>query len=130
MNGKILAHLYLTMTIATTVYSQMIIKWRISGRFAGLKIPEGVWPKVVALFTVLFDPFIFSGLVATFVSGLCWMATMSKLEIGYAYPFTSLGFVLVVLLSHFLFGESLDAWRICGVLLIVAGITVASQGGK
>lgn len=130
MNGKILAHLYLTMTIALSVYSQIIMKWRISGRFAGLTIPEGVWPKVMTLFTVLFDPFIFSGLAATFVSGLCWMATMSKLEIGYAYPFTSLGFVLVVLLSHFLFGESLDAWRICGVLLIVAGITVASQGGK
>lgn len=130
MNGKILAHLYLAMTIALSVYSQMIMKWRISGRFAGLKIPEGVWPKVVTLFTVLFDPFVFSGLAATFVSGLCWMVTMSKLEIGYAYPFTSLGFVLVVLLSHFLFGESLDAWRMCGVLLIVAGITVASQGAK
>ena len=130
MNGKILAHLYLAMTITSSVYSQMIMKWRISGRFAGLKIPEGVWPKVATLFTVLFDPFVFSGLAATFVSGLCWMATMSKLEIGYAYPFTSLGFVLVVLLSHFLFGESLNAWRMCGVLLIVAGITVASQGAK
>ena len=130
MNGKILAHFYLALTIVTSVYSQLIMKWRISGRFAGLKIPAGVWPKVVTLFTVLFDPFVFSGLVATFVSGLCWMATMSKLEIGYAYPFTSLGFVLVVLLSHFLFGESLNAWRIWGVLLIVAGITVASQGAK
>ena len=130
MNVKVLAHLYLAATIATTVYSQLVIKWRISGRFAGLKIPEGVWPKLVTLFTVLFDPFVFSGLVATFVSGLCWMATMSKLEIGYAYPFTSLGFVLVVLLSHFLFGESLNAWRICGVALIIAGITVASQGAK
>ena len=108
----------------------MIMKWRISGRFAGLKIPEGIWPKMVTLFTVLFDPFVFSGLFATFISGLCWMATMSKLEIGYAYPFTSLGFVLVVLLSGWLFGESLNAWRIWGVVLIVAGITVASQGAK
>ena len=130
MCEKLMAHLYLASTIATSVYSQMIMKWRISGRFAGLKIPEGVWPKAVTLFTVLFDPFVFSGLAATFISGLCWMATMSKLEIGYAYPFTSLGFVLVVLLSHFLFGESLNAWRIWGVLLIVAGITVASQGAK
>ena len=130
MREKLMAHLYLASTIATSVYSQMIMKWRISGRFAGLKIPEGIWPKMVTLFTVLFDPFVFSGLFATFISGLCWMATMSKLEIGYAYPFTSLGFVLVVLLSHFLFGESLNAWRIWGVVLIVAGITVASQGAK
>ncbi len=130
MNAKVIAHLYLAATIVTSVYSQMIMKWRISGRFAGLKIPDGIWPKIVTLFTVLFDPFIFTGLVATFVSGICWMATMSKLEIGYAYPFTSLGFVLVVLLSGFLFGESLNAWRIWGVILIVAGITVASQGAK
>ena len=130
MREKLMAHLYLASTIATSVYSQMIMKWRISGRFAGLKIPDGIWPKVCTLFTVIFDPFIFSGLVATFISGLCWMATMSKLEIGYAYPFTSLGFVLVVLLSYFLFGESLNAWHIWGVILIVAGITVASQGAK
>ncbi len=130
MNGKITAHFYLAMTIALSVYSQMVMKWRISGRFADLRIPEGILPKITTLFNVLFDPYVFSGLAATFVSGLYWMATMSKLEIGYAYPFTSLGFVLVVLLSHFLFGETLDVWRICGVLLIVAGITVASQGTK
>lgn len=130
MTGKLLAHFYLVATIVTSVYSQLIMKWRISGRFAGLQIPSGIWPKVVTLFTVLFDPFVFSGLVATFVSGLCWMATMSKLDIGYAYPFTSLGFALVVVLSWMLFGEPLNAWRICGVLLIMAGIAVASQGAR
>ena len=130
MREKLMAHLFLVSTIVLSVYSQMIMKWRITGRFAGLRIPDGIWAKAVTLFIVVFDPFVFTGLVATFVSGLCWMATMSKLEIGYAYPFTSLGFVLVVLLSHLLFGESLNAWRISGVILIVAGITVASQGAK
>ena len=129
-NAKVMAHLYLVGTIVLSVYSQLIMKWRISGRFSGLRIPDGIWPKVATLFTVVFDPFIFSGLVATFISGLCWMATMSKLEISYAYPFTSLGFVAVVLLSALLFGESLNIWRIVGVLLIVVGVTVASQGAK
>jgi len=130
VNAKIAAHLYLGATIAFQVYSQLVIKWRISGRFAGLKVPDGIWPKAVMLFTVLFDPYIFTGLVATFASGLCWMATMSKLDIGYAYPFTSIGFALVVLLSWLLLGESLNAWRIVGVLLIMAGIAVASQGAS
>ena len=108
-NVKIVAHIYLLATVVLAVYSQLIMKWRISGRFSGLRIPDGIWPKIVTLLTVVFDPFVFSGLVATFVSGLCWMATMSKLEISYAYPFTSLGFVAVVLLSAMLFGESLNA---------------------
>lgn len=93
-------------------------------------MPDGIAPKVIALFSILFDPFVFSGLVATFVSGLCWMVTMSKLEVGYAYPFTSIGFVAVVLLSHCFFGETLSVWRVAGVLLIVIGVTVASQGAK
>ena len=129
-NAKVIAHFYLVGTIVLSVYSQLIMKWRISGRFSGLKIPDGILPKVATLFTVVFDPFIFSGLVATFISGLCWMATMSKLEISYAYPFTSLGFVAVVLLSALLFGEDLNMWRIIGVILIVVGVTVASQGTR
>ena len=58
------------------------------------------------------------------------MVTMSKLEISYAYPFTSLGFVAVVLLSALLVGENLNMWRIIGVILIVVGLTVASQGTR
>ena len=125
---KLLAHGFLALTILLSVYSQLIIKWRMSGRFAGLRIPDGVWPKVVTLFTVLFDPFVFTGLVATFVSGLCWMATMSKLEISYAYPFTALGFVLVLVFSHLFFGESFNLMKLGGVLLIIGGIAVASRG--
>ena len=125
---SLVAHGFLTLTILLSVYSQLIIKWRMSGRFEGLRIPEGVWPKVVTLFAVLFDPFVFSGLLATFVSGLCWMATMSKLEISYAYPFTALGFVLVLIFSHFFFGESFNMMKLGGVLLIIGGIAVASRG--
>lgn len=130
MNTKVFAHFYLAMTIALSVYSQMVMKWRISGRFSGLTMPEGIRPKIAMLFTILSDPFVFSGLVATFVSGLCWMATMSKLEISYAYPFTSLGFALVVVLSWMLSGETTNAWKIAGVLLIMTGIAVASQGAN
>ena len=125
---KLMAHAFLALTILLSVYSQLIIKWRMSGRFAGLQIPEGVWPKAVTLFTVLFDPFVFTGLVATFVSGLCWMATMSKLDISYAYPFTALGFVLVLVFSHFFFGESFNMLKLGGVLLIIGGIAIASRG--
>lgn len=128
MGVKIVAHCYLAATIALSVFSQIVIKWRMSGRFAGLKVPDGLCPKVLTLFTVIFDPFVFMALVATFASGLCWMGTMSKLEISYAYPFTALGFVLVLLCSHFLLGETFSMMKLAGVLLIIGGIAVASRG--
>ena len=123
-----LPYIFLASTIVLSVYSQIMIKWRISTHFHGLCLPTGILNKFVLLLTIVFDPFIFSGLVATFASGLFWMATMTKLDISFAYPFTSLGFVFVLLFSAFLLGESLNVYKIVGVLFIMLGIAIASRG--
>ena len=98
MEHSLISYFYLIATIVTTVFSQLIIKWRVSNKFAQMVFPDGWIDRFYFLLSVIFDPFIFMGLCATFISGLCWMATMTKFEISFAYPFTSLGFVLVLLL--------------------------------
>lgn len=122
------AYGWLAATIVLSVYSQLIMKWRITARFGTLVFPADAWGVGCAWMRVFTDPFVLSGLAATFCSGLCWFLTMRKLPVSHAYPITSAGFVLVVLLSHWLLGESINAWKIVGVCLIVAGIAVASQG--
>lgn len=84
--------------------------------------------KVFFLLRVVFDPFIFIALCLTFISGLCWIATMTKFEISYAYPFTMLGFVSIILLSTFLFGESVNFYKLIGCAIIVIGVVVTSLG--
>ncbi len=121
-------YIYLSSTILLSVYSQLMIKWRISSKFSDTHLPDGLAEKFFLMFRIVFDPFIFSGLVATFASGLFWMATMTKLDISYAYPFTSLGFVLVLIFSVLLFGEPLNAYKIIGVLCIMLGIFITSKG--
>ena len=122
-------YLYLFLTIITSVASQIIVKWRVSGFVVGLlPIPEGVVGKILFLFKVVFDPFIFLALCLTFISGLCWMATMAKFDISYAYPFTMLGFVAVLLFSALLFGEVFNVYKIIGCGLIVLGVLVVSRG--
>lgn len=123
-----LPYIYLAATIIFSVYSQLIIKWRMSTRFCDVYLPDGLWNKFVLLLTIIFDPGVFSGLVATFISGLFWMATMTKLEISFAYPFTSLGFVLVLLLSALIFNESINLYKIIGVIFIMLGVTITSRG--
>lgn len=125
---KLMPYVYLFSTIILSVYSQIMIKWRISNHFTDLHLPEGLINKILLMFTIVFDPFIFSGLVATFASGLFWMATMTKLDISFAYPFTSLGFVLVLMFSVLLLGESLNIYKIVGVLFIMLGIFITSRG--
>lgn len=123
-----LPYMFLAATIILSVYSQLMIKWRMSSRFIDIHLPEGLWNKFLLLVTIIFDPGVFSGLVATFLSGLFWMATMSKLDISFAYPVTSLGFVLVLLFSWLLFGEPLNIYKIIGTLCIVLGVSIASRG--
>lgn len=124
-----MGYTYLILTIITTVCSQLIIKWRVAGYIKMLlPLPAEILGKILFLFKVIFDPFIFLALCLTFTSGLCWMATMTKFDISYAYPFTMLGFVAVLILSALLLGETFNIYKVIGCLTIVVGVIIASRG--
>jgi uncharacterized membrane protein len=76
----------------------------------------------------LFDPAIFSGFAAAFLASLAWMAAMTKFELSHAYPFMSLNFVVVLLLSGWILSEPVTLQRMAGVILIVLGTVVAARG--
>ena len=117
-----MGYLYIFGCIAFTVYGQLVIKWRMASKG---ELPETMVDKVTFLLQALFgDIFMLSGFAAAFIAALFWMAAMSKFELSFAYPFMSLAFVLVLALSVMLLGESLTVGKVCGVLLICAGIVV------
>lgn len=118
-------HAYILATIALAVYSQMIMRWRVG--LAGT-LPGGFAGKITFIWSVLAQPWTISAIVATFLSGCCWMLAMSKFEISYAYPWVSLNFVLVILLAMLFFNETLSPWKIVGCLFIIAGIFCVSRG--
>jgi drug/metabolite transporter (DMT)-like permease len=124
MNARAWDYGYVFLTVALTVYGQLVLKWRIADFGA---MPPGFREKIVWLVTLCFEPWIFSGFVAAFLASLAWMAALTRFELSYAYPFTSLSFVLVLVLSVWMLGESLNAYKVLGVALIVAGTIVASR---
>ena len=86
-----MGYFYVLMTVLFTVYGQLILKWRIVS-FGPL--PDSFLDKLNFLFHLLFDPFIFSGLLAALIASFFWMAAMTKFDVSYAYPFMSGAFVL------------------------------------
>ncbi len=124
MNGRSWSVIYVLLTIAFTVYGQLILKWRI-GEFGSL--PEPLGERLVFLLRLVFDPLIFSGFVAAFAASLTWMAALTRLELSVAYPLMSLSFVAVLLLSALLLHEPLTGTRVAGVALIVLGTAVATR---
>jgi drug/metabolite transporter (DMT)-like permease len=80
------------------------------------------------LLLLLLNPWVLSALCSAFLALLCWMAAMTRLPLSHAYPFMSLAFVAVLLLSNLFFHEPLTAPKIAGMVLIVLGIVIGSQG--
>ncbi|MFW7343420.1 EamA family transporter [Pollutimonas sp. H1-120] len=123
--ARLLDYVYIFATIGLTVYGQLILKWRIS-EFGPL--PIGLWEKLRFLLSLFLDPGILSGFAAAFLASLAWMAAMTKFELSHAYPFMSLNFVVVLILSGWILNEPLSLHRIVGVGLIVLGTMVAAHG--
>jgi multidrug transporter EmrE-like cation transporter len=116
---------YIFLTIFFTVYGQLMIKWQMAG--AGV-LPGPIVPKLIFLFRMFTNFWVMSAFVAAFLAALCWMAVMTKLDLSHAYPFIGLTFVLVLFSSGMFFHEPITMLKIAGVVLILAGIIIGSQG--
>ena len=117
-------HLFIICAVLLTTYAQVIVKWRVSNNTV---LTSGVFEKLIYLISMLFDPWILSAIFGAFIGGISWMAAMTKFELSYAYPFVSLSFVLVLLMSNIFFNESLTLYKVIGIILIVAGVIIGSQ---
>lgn len=116
--------LYVFFTILFTVYGQLVIKWQVSQVGA---MPEELTQKALFLGKLILNPWVMTGFAAAFLASVCWMAALTKYPINVAYPFMSLTFVSVVLLSAVLFGERIVTVQWLGMGLLVLGLIVASQ---
>ena len=120
-----MGYLYICGTILFTVYGQIIIKWQVSNAGA---FPGGAEGKIWFLLRLVLNPWVISSLVCAFLAFLCWMAAMTKFDLSYAYPFMSLSFVFVLVLSGFFFHEPITMAKALGVIFIMAGIIIGVRG--
>ena len=118
-------HAYIFLSIFFAVGSQLIIKWQMSEY--DLSSYATIMEKFKFSFSMLLNPFIIFSIFLTLLSGLSWMIAMTKFDISYAYPFITLGFVLVLITSTFLFNESLTWYKVIGTLFIIIGIFITSK---
>ena len=61
------------------------------------------------------------------VSILLWMSVLSKVEVSFAYPFLSIGYVVSAVIGYFFFGERLSVIRIAGIVVICFGVVLISR---
>lgn len=71
---------------------------------------------------MLTSPSLLLGVVFYAGSTFFWIIALSKVDLSYAYPMLSIGYVLVFFLSWWLFGEAITPIRLLGVVFVCMGV--------
>ena len=117
-----MAYLFIALTIALTVYGQLVLKWQV-----GLHPPLISPLTARGVATLLLNPWVISAFAAAFAASICWMGAISRLPLSKAYPYMAINFLLVAVLATVLFKESMDSYKLAGTLIIVLGVVVLSR---
>jgi multidrug transporter EmrE-like cation transporter len=114
-----------TFAILTAVASQLLLKKGISAFiFQGFSL-SGI---VSLIKHVITNAFLVGGVLFYGISFLLWLVVLTKTKLSFAYPITSINFVLVLIASYYLFGEKLAYLQYFGIMLIIVGVIVLSRG--
>lgn len=122
---SIIDHLPLIATILFALSSQLLMRWQVNG--VG-NWPIGLSPKLYLALELLMRPWVLCAMSLTFLSGISWMITLTRLEVSYAYPWLALNFLLVPLIGVLFFGESLSSAKAIGTLLVALGLIILGKG--
>jgi multidrug transporter EmrE-like cation transporter len=73
------------------------------------------------------NPFILGGLFCYVISVLVWLLVLSRVEVSYAYPMLSIGYIVNAVAAYYLFGENLSLSRIIGIGVIIIGVYLIAR---
>lgn len=76
---------------------------------------------------MLLNLWLWASMICYAVSILLWMVVLSKVEVSYAYSFSSVAYILVAVSGYLWFNESLSAVRVLGIIIICFGVCLISR---
>jgi len=120
-----------------TRYIPLILSGVLLNAFAQLLLKKGMLGigyfemQLGNLFPVIkkvaVNSYILLGLGSYVISVVIWLLVLARVEVSYAYPFLSVGYVVVTLIGYFIFQESLSWTRVAGVSIIIIGVILLSR---
>lgn len=117
---------FILFTVFTNAAAQLLLKQGMLSMGASAYATENI---ILRVLQVVFNPWVFAGLVTFVISMASHLYVLSKVELSFAYPFLSLAYVAVAVFAYFLFREDLNMWRILGIGFICVGTVLIAQSG-
>jgi undecaprenyl phosphate-alpha-L-ara4N flippase subunit ArnE len=99
-----------------------------------LQSTAGVFAKQAALMSygsgaaaIVLNGWYVLGLTSLACQAVCWIMALRHLPLSFAYPITSLVFVLNLLAARLIFGETIAVHNLVGVGIIVLGVILVNS---
>ena len=78
-------------------------------------------------FAVATNIYIWAGLFCYVISVAVWLLVLSRVEVSYAYPFLSVGYIVTACAGWFFFQENLSVTRLMGIAVICLGVWLITR---
>lgn len=111
--------LYLSASIVLAVTAQVVLKL---GMAASERCAEVSWQACLPVMVTSVT--IFAGVGLHALDLVFWILALSRMDLSFAYPVSSVQYVLVFAGSWYVLGERISVQRLSGVLLICTGVLV------
>jgi uncharacterized membrane protein len=108
----------------TRLFAAIVVLTNVTGNFAlswGIKHGAAMDGSAWGFVRVIFDPWVFAGILLLSGWVLSRMALLSWADLSYVIPVTSIGFVLNAVMGAVFLGETITPLRWTGTLCIVGG---------
>lgn len=120
-------------------YLPMIIFGVLLNAAAQLALKQGMrnigyfdfrWENFGRIFlAVAGSPHILAGLACYVFSVVVWLLVLSRVEVSYAYPLLSIGYIVTAFAAWRFFGEAIDVTRWAGIVVICLGVWLVTRSG-
>lgn len=104
----------------------------VSGQFLwkyGMQRSTGGFGSIGGIFQLFLSPYVLSGLAMYGAATVLWLYILSRVPLSQAYPIQSLAYIIAVVGAYYIFGEPLNAAKIVGCILILAGVSLIGWKG-
>jgi drug/metabolite transporter (DMT)-like permease len=115
---------YILLSVFINTAAQLLLKLGMN-RIGHFALSWQQLPQLIE--QVAFNPFIVLGMVCYVASVASWLVVLSRVDVSYAYPMVSLGYILTAVAGYFLFHEGLSIVRIAGILVIMLGVYLITR---
>jgi drug/metabolite transporter (DMT)-like permease len=75
------------------------------------------------------NPFILAGITCYVFSVFIWLMVLSRVEVTFAYPLLSVGYVVTAFAGQLFFNEGMGYVRWAGVIVICIGVFLITKTG-